>query len=650
MCATPEDWRDVCAVCGWRLHGDLVLGELSARDLTDAEAALSAAGRACDLRAAALAARNPDERRSLDAIVRGGPPKQDEVVPDTPETVSATSGSGLALDELCQGRPEELSFVEAAADGLHLTRVGVTEAGIPVPYDAGSATWRAVLPAFDTGETLRRFRLAGGCGTLLPVDRREFDAAVEGWLTASLPAVPEPVVVLLRPPPGWELLRRAAAVVARSRDVMLELAVHNEALVEPFEEAGPTPSPRRGGTEAPQERRAALARVRRHLRTLPLLADHTLLLARADRDTGSVHPHSHVLFPAGSRLGPGETVTTEVTVHGGAAVHAPLYLPVLAGAPAADGSGAPAVTVHQVTVGALEPTRLTFVLRGPGEVDLVAPAAHRGGRLPEPAVLDIPRLLSRLPRRMVRPPRLELLFTVELSGADRAETEERLAFVRYVATLLAHRDHDGTAVRVGAVGHYDHADHESTWAKGGTLLRAPVLARPPAQLPGALAGWAPAPRRQDTVSSLEDALYQVASLPARHSGDAEVCRVLLIVGRRPPAPPRQHGVVPACPRATDWRTALARLRADGFRVLARVDAPADPAPDAASVRAERYAAEAWRALGADGVFRPGTDSAQDVVRAIDPPWRHEGPECPLAFAAPLVRHHPTSWPQYEESP
>ncbi|MFC9244711.1 hypothetical protein ACFT7S_11965 [Streptomyces sp. NPDC057136] len=636
MCATPEGRRDVCAVCGWRLNGDLVLGALTAQDLADAEAVLGAAEHTWDLRAAALAARNPDEHRRLGDIVRGGQPKPDEAVPETTETVPATSGHGPALDELCQGRLEELSFVEAAADGLHLTRVGVTEAGIPVPYDAGSVTWRAVLPSFDSGEALRRFQLAGGCGTLPPVDRGEFDAAVEEWLAASLPADPEPVVVLLRPPPGWELLRRAAAVVARTCAVRLELALEEVMLCGPSEDEDSMPSPWRGGAEGPLERPAVLGRVRRLLRTLPLLADHTLLLARADRDTGAVRPHSHVLFPAGSRLGPGETATTEVTVHGGTAGHAPLHLPVLAGAPAADGSGAPIVTVHQVTVGALEPARLTFVLRGPGEVDLVASAAHKGGRLPEPAVLDVPRLLSRLPRRMVRPPRLELLFTVELSGADRAETEERLTFVRDVAALLAHRDHDGTAVRVGAVGHYDHADYESAWAKEGTLLRAPVLARPPAELPAALSDWAPAPRRQDTVSSLEDALHQVASLPARHPGDTEVCRVLLIVGRRPPAPPRQHGVVPACPRATDWRTALNRLRADGFRVLARVDAPAGPAPDAASVRAARYAAEAWRALGADGAFRPGTDSAQDVVRAVDPPWRHEGPECPLAFAAPLM--------------
>ncbi|MCO6710673.1 hypothetical protein KQH19_28810, partial [Streptomyces sp. CHA3] len=65
-------------------------------------------------------------------------------------------------------------------------------------------------------------------------------------------------------------------------------------------------------------------------------------------------------------------------------------------------------------------------------------------------------------------------------------------------------------------------------------------------------------------------------------------------------------------------------------------APTGPThPDAAGRQAGRYAAEAWRALGADGVFRPGADSPQDVVRALDPPWRQEGPDCPLAFAEPL---------------
>ncbi|MHC8560810.1 hypothetical protein ACW23B_01865 [Streptomyces albidoflavus] len=269
-------------------------------------------------------------------------------------------------------------------------------------------------------------------------------------------------------------------------------------------------------------------------------------------------------------------------------------------------------------------------------MQLVVPA---GERTPQEPTADLSRLLTGLPRRMVRPPGLELLLTVDLGGADRAETEERLTFVREVTTLLARKDSDGTTVRAGAVGHYDHTDYETTWAKAGVLLRAPVVARPPAELLAALDTWSPAPGRQDTVSSLEDALHEAAALTARRpasAGPGETCRVLLVVGGRPPAPARQHGVVPACPRGTDWRTALGGLRAGGFRLLARTHlATGPPAPDAAGRQAGRYAAEAWRALGADGVFRPGADSPQDVVRALDPPWRQEGPDCPLAFAEPL---------------
>ncbi|MGW9430011.1 hypothetical protein ACWHA1_18965 [Streptomyces decoyicus] len=638
VCATPDEHHVLCTVCGWHLHDDPVLGELTAQDLESAEAALRAAGRAWDTRAAALSGRHPEGRRRLAECIRGGPPTGDEAeLPGgtgrTGHTIPARHGDLLddLLDDLHRGRFKELSFVECAPDGLHMIRVTVGEAGIPVQHDAESVTWRSAVPDFDADDDVCRFQLAGGVGTLRLVDRREFDSAVRGWLAARLPAVPDPPVVLLRPLPGWELLRRAAAVVSEACAPRAELQADGAEPAADRHARCPEPA------EGAPARRTIADTVRRLVRTLPLPADHTLLLARADRDTGAVRPHSHVLFPAGSRLGPGETATAEVTVHGGVTGRDALYLPVLAGAPAADGTGAPAVTVHQVAVGALEPARLTFVLRGPGEVDLVAPGARTAEGRGAPSAVDVPRLLRDLPWRIVRPPRLELLFTVELSGADHAETEERLTFVRDVVGLLARRDRAGTAIRVGAVGHYDHTDYESTWAKAGTLLRAPVSARPPAELQAALDGWAPARRRQDTVSSLEDALREVAGLPSGHQGAADVRRVVLVVARRPPAPPRQHGVVPACPRGTDWRTVLARLRSDGFRILTRVDPAAGPAPpDAAGGQARRYAAEAWRILGADGAFRPDADPAEDVARSLAPPWRQEGPDCRLAFAAPLM--------------
>ncbi|MET7507109.1 hypothetical protein [Streptomyces albidoflavus] len=592
-----------------------MLGAVTAGELAAAEAALRTARHAWDLRAAALAAPAPgsDGHRRLTAALGGTPPGDHPHPPGDGHAPAGSeeTGDGTPVQALLAGRAR-VSFLECAPDGLHLTGVEITRAGIPVLGDTLSTPWRSVMPVLETDPTLRRFQLAGGIGTLPSVDRRAFDEAVRAWLAESLRTVPGGAAVLLRPAPGWELLRRAGTVAAQ------EPAVHLAA----DGKAGAPPQGPAGGA----------GRVRRLLRTLPLPADHTLLLARVDRHTGAVHPHSHVLFPAGLVLRPDETVTAEVTVYGGPTDSAPL-LPVLAGPPV---PGARALAVRRLKVRALEPERLTFALRGPGEVELVAPAAER---TPGEPAADLSRLLAGLPRRMVRPPGLELLLTVDLGGADRAATEERLAFVREVAALLARKDPTGATVRAGAVGHHDHTDYETTWAKAGVLLRAPVVARPPAELLAALDTWSPAPGRQDTVSSLEDALHEAAALTARRAagaGPGETCRVLLVVGGRPPAPARQYGVVPACPRGTDWRTALGRLRAGGFRLLARTHpATGPPAPDAAGRQAGRYAAEAWRALGADGVFRPGADSPQDVVRALDPPWRHEGPACPLAFAAPL---------------
>ncbi|MEU2754885.1 hypothetical protein [Streptomyces albidoflavus] len=610
VCATPETGRDLCGICGARLYGDPVLGAATARDLAAAEAVLRTARHAWDLRAAALVAPGPDSdgHRRLTAALGGTQPGDHPHPPGDGHTPAGAeeTGDGTPVRALLAGRAQ-VSFLECAPDGLHLTGAEITRTGIPVQGDTLSTPWRSVVPALDGDPTLRLFQLAGGIGTLPPVDRCAFDEAVRAWLAASLRTEPGAMVVLLRPAPGWELLRRAQAVAAQ--DPAVRLAAERE-------------------HGAPEGRPGGAVRVRRLLRTLPLPADHTLLLARVDRHTGAVRPHSHVLFPAGLVLRPDETVKAEVTVYGGPTDSTPL-LPVLAGPPA---PGTPALAVRRLTVRALEPERLTFALRGPGEVQLVVPA---GERTPQEPTADLSRLLTGLPRRMVRPPGLELLLTIDLGGADRAETEERLTFVREVTTLLARKDPDGTTVRAGAVGHYDHTDYETTWAKAGVLLRAPVVARPPAELLAALDTWSPAPGRQDTVSSLEDALHEAAALTARRpagAGPGETCRVLLVVGGRPPAPARQHGVVPACPRGTDWRTALGRLRADGFRLLARTHlATGPPAPDAAG----RYAAEAWRALGADGVFRPGADSPQDVVRALDPPWRQEGPDCPLAFAEPL---------------
>ncbi|MFG2995944.1 hypothetical protein [Streptomyces sp. NPDC048340] len=623
MCAAPEGEEGWCSGCRWQMYGDLVLGELTEKDKSRAAAALQAAGRAWDLRAAALCGDGgggPEAGGGISTVVRGGPPGPGEDArraPAGPADLPPTLPDEI-LDDLIFGRVKELRFLELTPDHMNVIKVHADENGIPRHMDAGCTEWRSVVPALDRRPDIRRFQLAGGIGELSPVSRGEFDAAVLHWLTASAPASPGRPVVLLTRHSGWTLLDRAAATARATCAPQAELGRGSGAAA---------------GTTTAQA-------VRELLRTAPLLVDHTLLLARADRRTGAVDVQSHVLFPAGARLRPGGSATATVTVHGGTTDNASVLLPVLAGAPAVGhpGSGGPGgavLSVRRTALGALEPARLTFVLQGPGEVGLVGPGGSP--QQEERTVPDLPALLRGLPRRIVRPPLLEVFCTVELSGANDAETEERLAFVRDLITALARNHGTGKGLRTGVIGHYDHSIHENGYAPRGVLLMPPVPAGPAEQALAVLKTWRPARRRQDTVSSLEDALQglvPLAAAPAR--GDEAVRRIVLIVARRPPAPPRQHGMVPPCPLGADWRIELDRLRGADVQVMTRAD-PATGSPPGEHARAavRRYEDAAWAALSRDGSFRPGTDSAADVARAMGPPRPSDGPPCPLAFATPL---------------
>ncbi|WP_371675909.1 hypothetical protein [Streptomyces sp. NBC_01276] len=683
MCGTPEE-GDLCTVCRWRMRGDPVLGDLTEEAARRAADALAAAAQGWDVRAVALCGSvapgaganaganagagagagteagpgaGPDAGEGsvsgrLAAVVRGGLPQAGPGASGSPLDQSAGPWEEVSvrrpaqwlemLDDLIFGRVRELLFVEFDPDRVNMIKAYLDESGIPRQKDAGSVDWETLAPTLHPHPEIRRFQLAGGIGEISPVDRRDFDAAVLRRLTASLPPPRDRSTVLLVGHPGWTLLDRAVATLRRSRPLRAELH-------------------RRDGQAYGTTTTDA---VRGVLRTAPLPVDHSLLLVSADRRTGAVHVHRHVLFPAGVRLRPGADATATVTVHGGATGNTSVLLPVLAGPPAGADTGPTVLGVGRTALGALEPARLTFVLRGPGEIALAgtgdgwprphegggaqAPPAPDGAEAPDGAApaltalddpdLNLTALVTGLPRRIVRPPRLEVFCTVELSGADSAETEERLAFVRDLIGSLARLSGTGSALRVGAVGHYDHAIHENGYAPRRILLMPPVPAGPAPAALAALDAWEPDRRRQDTVSSLEDALRTLVPLAtASPHGDEAVRRVALIVARRPPAPPRQHGMVPSCPLGADWRAEVDRLRAAGVRVMTRADPRTGPTPpDRARAAVERYGATAWAELSRDGSFRPGADTAADVAEALSPTWQWEGPPCPLAFASPLL--------------
>lgn len=514
------------------------------------------------------------------------------------------------LESLAHGRLSELLVIEFTPDRASVIRVRADEYGIPRQADAGSAEWHAIAPVLDHRTEIRRFQLAGGIGTLRPVSRPEFDSAVRHWLVSCLPPTTGAVLLLTRRT-GWVLLDRAAVALRATVPVRAEI--------------GP-------GTALPADADTSAA-VQEVLRTAPLRFDHTLLLARVDR-TGGVHTESRVLFPAGLRLPRGETATVTVTVYGGVADNPSAALPVFCGTPAADGAGAQPLCWERTPLRALGPTSLTFDLHGPGEVGIGDSRSRTPGERP---LTDVAALVGSLPRRIQRPVRLEVFLTVELSGADEAETGERLAFAReLIASLARHR---GTAqhLRVGIVGHYDHAIRENVYTPRPTLLLQ-VPAGPAERALASLESWRPARREQDTVSSLEDALRAVAPTACADVDTAPVRRIVLVVGRRPPGVVAQrYGLVPTCPLGADWRAELDRLRRSGVLVMSRADPYAGPrTPDRPGGDGGPYAEEAWAALAADGSFRPGGDSPADVAEALVPAWQTDGPPCQLAFATPLL--------------
>ncbi|MFD7825990.1 hypothetical protein [Kitasatospora sp. NPDC059803] len=583
VCCTPGEGGE-CPVCAWRLDGDHFLGTPTEEELRRDNRALRAARDRWNARA--LAALMPPDPASSDGETAQAAP------------CGRTSWEHL-LAELV-GQPDAaLWFVELTVDRIGLIKATTDRNGIPRAQDAGGALWESLVPEFAADPATRAFQLAGGIGELPAVDRTALDDGVRRLLAHLLPPEAGLRIVLLSERPDWLLLARAAAVLCSLRM--------------PDAEIGPAP----GGTTG----------VRRLLRAAPLRRDHELLLAAVE-DSGAVRPQTRLLFQAGARLRPEGTASMAVTVHGGLDDGAVVTLPILAGRDTP--SGGRAVATYRVRLPALRPVELTFVLRGPGEVEMLLP----DGSAAEPSgPADVAELIDGLPSRLRRPSRLDLLLAVELSyGASPEEVVERLGFAREVLALMAEKRQD---TAVAAVGYYDHGVRESPYTPRRTLLRTVALGTPAAAL-AALAGWQPLQRHQDTVSALEDALGALRLLAASTVGALPTERRALVLGRRPPGEPATYGRVPACPLGVDWRRELTALRSSGVEVLVRRDGPPhDLVTDRVGRLLQQYGANAWAELGADGVFDQRYSPAL-AVRRLLPGWQVEGAPCALALAHPLL--------------
>ncbi|MEU9573189.1 hypothetical protein AB0D62_25630 [Streptomyces massasporeus] len=647
VCLHPGHGERHCGACGFLLTGEPVLGVATEEDHRSAEAELAAAAHAWDLDAARRALSDPAERAEIAGLLRPAPsdiphPADPPGPVTTPAPEAGAEPHTLAdlLHRLTTGELPELLFAEFGTQRAAVVRAHTDAAGLPQVRPHAETPWTALVPGFSPAQALRRFQLAGGIGTAGAVDRLGFDRAVRDWLRAVVPSayggtgIHTSALVLLRGGIGWTLLDRAAAVLRDCCPASTESA------------AAPAPG---SGTVA-----ATTAWVRRVLRGAPLREPHTLLLARAGTGRGDQVPVEithHVLFEAGLRLAPGETRTASVTVHGGPPVPSPgggtmpsetlsVVLPLLAGHYRPADHRPPILGLPRAELPVFGSAHLTFVLHGPGEIEVRTAGGHLLGGAPDGPGPDLLALLGRMPRYLPRPRPVELICAVEMSGTDRAEVAERVGFTSDLIHAAERHGRAGGGLRVAVIGYYDHAPRNEH-QPGRNVIR---YVRPGPSGP-ALRHLRELPLevrpRHTLTSALEDALKTAAGM-AGGQPTAPVDRVLLVVGRRPPAPPRQEGLVPGCPRAVDWREQLRNLRRRGVRVGVRAEpftAPVVPGVPSGD-RLRRYLSEAWHDLtGTDRlILRPGTDSAERMALALTAEQSHDTAGSPLAFAAPLLPH------------
>ncbi|MGW3953472.1 hypothetical protein ACWEKM_21740 [Streptomyces sp. NPDC004752] len=646
VCLHPGRGERRCRACGFLLNGDPVLGAATEEDHRSAAAELAAAAHAWDFDAARRTLSDPAERGEIDGLLRPAPsgiPHPGPVAPPAPEAAADPHALADLLHRLTTGELPEVLFVEFGTQRATVVRAGADAAGLPYARSQAEASWTDVVPGLAPAGALRRFQLGGGVGTVEPVDRLRFDRAVCDWLHTVMPLARAgtgprpPAVVLLRGDPGWTLLDRAAAVLHESCAVSAESAT----------EAAPG-----SGTAS-----ATTARVRRLLRGAPLRRPHTLLLARAGAPAGDyvrVELHHHVLFEAGLRLAPGETRTASVTVYGGPPVlprrptaggpaapaeTLPVVLPLLAGHYRPEDRQPPLIRMPGVELPVLGSARLTFVLHGPGEIEVRTEDGRILDEAPDGHAPSPCAVIPRVPQCLWLPGPLELICAVEMSGTDRAEVAGRVGFTRdLIRAAERYAGAGGGLRRVAVIGYYDH-DPRNKHQPDRTFIRS-VQPGPPGRALQQLRELPLEVLPRDTLtSSLEDALRAAARMTDGQPPEP-VDRVLLVVGGRPPALPKQVGLVPGCPGAVDWREQLGTLRHRGVRVGVRAEpfaAPTTPGVPSGD-RLRQYLSQAWQELAVtDGLhFRPGVDSAEQVALSLAAEQTRDTDGCPLAFAAPLL--------------
>ncbi|MEU1387315.1 MULTISPECIES: hypothetical protein [unclassified Nonomuraea] len=286
----------------------------------------------------------------------------------------------------------------------------------------------------------------------------------------------------------------------------------------------------------------------------PIRRAHGLLAAQVDPGTGQIRLTSRVLFEAGSRRGDVAALTVR-----GEAEHGLVFAVITS-----DGSTPVLLSARSAPLRP-GPHRVTARLRGPGDVEFLAPA----GLVPDPR--SVSELMDAVPAALDPVEPVHLVCAIEVSGPA-ARVAARLDCAEKVIRTAHRRLPLPGTLRVGLLAYGGHRFDRHGRREGVVVTN--WLATPEEAL--AALGWLGAAELgYPRAAQVEDMLAVVVR---RLDASGRPRRTaLLVIGDRPPHPPGLGGEVAPCPRRHDWQRLLGDLELRPHVTLAAVrDQPGSP--------------------------------------------------------------------------
>ncbi|WP_267242137.1 hypothetical protein [Streptomyces sp. PR69] len=524
------------------------------------------------------------------------------------------SGAVSLLTALAAGEIDAVCFLGVSPAGLAMEEVGRDDRGVLGPHDDRAAflDWREAVPWLRHPAPERQFLLAGGIGAAAPYGLRGVPAASDtAWESPVGHAVREGIqgllaarghgreipLVAVDAAPGWRWPRHALTLLEQYAPPSATLTV-------------PPDDPRLHSDPRP-----LTALVTAACRRVPLRYGYALLTRPPDRQTATgPAARALLLFPCGTLLPDSGELPVKVPLLASPQQDGSLFaLPVVV----ARGPHPRRMSVLHTARTRLEPGRRTTVtvlldasgavrFEGPEPLASAGPDGDAAFDFDERTLLEQPPALTPQPE-----PPADLLVLLELGGSG-DDFARRTGFLQTVLNRLAAVWPDGDALRVGLIGYADHAFRtvgRTRASEAPLLFWGSGTAREAAH---ALPEFPPCGVADDFGAPLEEALQAAASPDCWRTGSR---RALLVVGRRPPHPPRQgRDQTLPCPAGLDWEALLHHLRQRlGLRVIAvrdpRPDLPGRPVRPPTGERIERF----WEELGRQGRFTLGRHDPDDVA-------------------------------------